>query len=139
MSLSKVSEVALKMPFQFTAQGSLATVSDQETIWSNRVKSALGTVAGERIMHSFFGTEIPFDEWNTKSTMENLMPERISVMFSTLFPTLRLNNLILDFDDFNNILYVTVEYSLPNETKAQTKVGIATLAGVQPIYEETLL
>ena len=139
MTVSTISEVALKMPFQFTARGSLATVTDQETIWADRVKSALGTIAGERIMHSTFGTEIPTSAWDTKSSMQNLMPERISGVFTTLFPTLQLNEIVLDFDDFNNILYVTIEYSLPNQKKLTTQVGIATLSGVQPIYEENLL
>lgn len=126
--LNKLSETAIKLPFSFGANGAVKTTTEQTEIWADRVHGAIGTVVGERVMHSDFGTSIPLAEWDTTSVMTETIIEEVSSMFNVAFPTLTWTNITTDVDAYTNVVSAEIEYTLPNQDGVSTEVGIATIS-----------
>ena len=133
---SLISEAAIALPFRFTAAGNVQIETTQAAIWADRVKSALGTIQGQRLLYSDFGTNIPATAWSTRTVMQETLADTINSMFLSLFPTLILDDVSISVDDSSNTIYADVIYRLPNQETIRTQTGIATLSGIYPIYEE---
>lgn len=133
---SLISENAISLPFRFDSTGNVAHVTDQPHIWADRVKSAVGTIAGERVMRSEFGTDIALMHFDTTFDVEETIKDKVSALFGTTFPTLVLDDVTVFNNEVTNTVEVTVVYLLPNQETVTTQVGVATLAGTQQIYEE---
>jgi len=135
-NISIISESAIALPFRFTAAGNVQIETSQSAIWSDRVKSALGTIQGQRLLYSDFGTKIPATAWDTRTVMQEVISDEVSSMFLSLFPTLILDEVNISVDEKNNTIYADVVYRLPNQEVIRTQTGIAALSGIYPIYEE---
>jgi len=133
---SLISEAAIALPFRFTAAGNVQIETTQSAIWADRVKSALGTIQGQRLLYSDFGTNIPATAWDTRSVMQETLADAINSMFLSLFPTLILDDVNIFSEDSSNTIYADVTYRLPNQETIRTQTGIATLSGIYPLYEE---
>lgn len=127
-TVSKISETAIKLPFSFGANGAVKTTNNQAEIWGDRVRGAIGTTIGERVMHSDFGTNIPLAEWDTTSVMEETIMEDVSSMFNIAFPSLTWTDITTSVDPYTNVISAEVEYTLPNQDGVSTEVGIATIS-----------
>jgi phage baseplate assembly protein W len=132
----KTYEAAIALPFKISSQGGIGMAQSQAQVWSDRVKGAINTRVGERVMFSRFGTEIANYEWSTQTDMENAVLTEIENLFTTFFPTLTLDQVSVEYDDINNSVLVDVEYTTPNMDSIKTNVGVAVVAGNLPIYEE---
>ena len=129
-------EAAIALPFRITPQGNIATATSQADVWQDRVRGAMNTRMGERVMFSKFGTDIANYEWSTVTDIEDVILSEIENLFTSTFPTLTLDQVTVEYDELNNRVLVDVEYSAPNLDKLTTNVGMAVVAGNLPIYEE---
>lgn len=129
-------ESAIALPFRITPQGGIATAQNQAQVWADRVKGALNTRFGERVMFSKFGTEIPSYQWDTVTSMEEIVITEVENLFTSFFTTLILDQVTVEHDEINNVVIVDVEYTTPNMDKITTNVGLAVVAGNLPLYEE---
>lgn len=136
MQTSLISEKAISLPFRFDSTGNVAKSTDQTHIWADRVRSAVGTISGERVMRSEFGSDIALISFDTVFSIEESVKDKVSALFSTTFPTLVLEDVSVFNNEVTNTVEVTVVYLLPNQERITTQVGVATLTGTLPIYEE---
>ena len=133
---SLISEKAISLPFRVSPDGNIAFTTDQSRIWADRVKSGLGTILGERIMRSDFGSEVPTLVLDTFSALDEIISSEITSLFANFFPTLVLSGVSVELDETNAYANITVEYTLPNQDRLVTQIGTAILSGNLPIYEE---
>jgi phage baseplate assembly protein W len=132
----KTYETAIALPFRFTPQGGIAMAQSQTQVWADRVKGALNTRFGERVMFSRFGTEIPTHQWDTVTDTEEIILTEVENLFTAFFPTLILDQVTVEHDEVNNVVIVDVEYTTPSMDKITTNVGLAVVAGNLPLFEE---
>jgi phage baseplate assembly protein W len=138
MTVNVISERALSLPFTFDSTGNIATTLDQSKIWQDKVRSAVGTILGERVMRSNFGSDVSFSQFDTVGEIQKTIEENVSALFSSTFPTLEVKDVLAEYNVSSEELVVSVEYMLPNQDEVKTQVGIATISGTQPLYEENL-
>jgi hypothetical protein len=138
MFSSKVSEVALAFPFRIDAQGNVAKTNSQELIWANRVRGAVGTIQGQRLLRSTYGTGISAAYMDTINEMSTAIEEEIVRVFNAEFPTLTLDTVQVEFKEEANVLDVDIQYQLPNQQSTQTKVGLAYINKNDIIQEVNL-
>ena len=130
------SEKAISLPFSIDTFGSVGTTTEQSKIWSDRVRSVLGTSLRERVMRPTFGTLIPFSLFNNVENAISEIKEEVTRAFGRQLRLLTLKNTSIEHDTYNNSLKVTVTYSLPNQETNQTSIGYVTIRGTLPMYEE---
>lgn len=130
------SEKAISLPFSIDTFGSVGTTTEQSKIWSDRVRSVLGTSLRERVMRPTFGTLIPFSLFNNVENAIVEIKEEVTRAFGRQLRLLTLKDTSVEQDTYNNSLKVTVTYSLPNQETNQTSIGYVTIRGTLPMYEE---
>lgn len=130
-------ETAMTFPFAIDDKGNVARTVDQNKIWSDRVQIAIGTRVGERVMRTDFGSKISRGLFDTVSSMETLVREDLSALFTYQFPVLKLEQVETSYDETTGALTVSVTYSLPNKTTISSTavVGTVTLSGNRQPYE----
>lgn len=132
-----MAEVALQFPFSLDANtGTILSVSSQETIWNNRVRMALETTVGERVMRPTYGVEIARSVFNTISGMEDTIRREVSKLFVEQFPLLQLISVTTTHDINQNKLSAEVKYLLPNKIEQTTMAGVMVVSDANPPYEE---
>lgn len=137
MSLSN-DEKAIALPFSLDTFGNIKFTIDQSIIWADRVKSAIGTTLGERVMRPGYGTKISQAAFETRTSAETLMSSEIERVFHMDLPLLRLEGVTYSYNDVENLIVADVTYTLPNNQTDNTAVGIITVSQNNPPYEETL-
>jgi phage baseplate assembly protein W len=133
-----MSEISLALPFSLDSSGNIRITSDQSTIWSNRVRSAVGTALGERVMRPTYGTEVPRLLFDTTTAMEEGISMEVGKVFSASLPLLTLNSVESVLNERDGTLTAEINYSLPNKQDATTVVGNITVSLTNPPYEELL-
>jgi phage baseplate assembly protein W len=133
-----MAELALAMPFSIDPYGKLTVTTDQSKIWADRVRSVIGTALKERVMRPTFGTRIPFTVFNTQEDADSEINREVVQAFNEQLALLKLQNVTTSFDTFTGVINITINYSLPNDIQISTNIGIATIQGNNPIYEETV-
>lgn len=129
------SEEAIQIPFTVPKSGSVATTTSQEKVWEYRVKMALGTSVGERLLRMQYGVDITDLAFNTSSIAEQIVEREIQTVFARYLPDLSIDEVTADFDYPNGVLNVSVSYYLPDSTLSNTTVGVATISDSAPISE----
>ena len=137
MSQISTSEVALKLPLSLDS-GNLVLANTQNDIWADRVRIALGTRLGERVMRPNYGTKIGAAFFDTVSSTSDVIKKEISRVFHEQFPLLELTSVDTTFDETLNSLTINVIYLLPNKDQAVTEVGIITVSDTNAPFEEIL-
>jgi phage baseplate assembly protein W len=137
MSQISTSEVALKLPLSLDS-GNLVLANTQNDIWADRVRIALGTRLGERVMRPNYGTKIGAALFDTVSSTSDVIKKEISRVFHEQFPLLELTSVDTTFDETLNSLTINVIYLLPNKDQAVTEVGIITVSDTNAPFEEIL-
>jgi phage baseplate assembly protein W len=133
---STFKETTLAFPFKVSAKGTVATVNDQNAIWSNKVKSVIGTLLKERVMTPAFGSRLNEVLWNTEGFAKQHVREFISQAFITWLPTLTLDEVIISDVDNTGELTIQISYTLPNNSSSTAVVGIVGVSGnLQPTQE----
>ena len=129
-------EKAISLPFSIDTFGMLGTTTDQSKIWADRVRSVLGTSLRERVMRPTLGTLIPFSLFNGIETAVVEIKDEVQSAFGKQLSLLTLKNTEVQHDIYNNVLTITVTYSLPNQEINKTTIGYITIRGTLPLYEE---
>ena len=129
-------EVALRLPLTLDSLGNLLTTTNESQIWADRVKIALGTRLGERVMRPGYGSKIGNSLFSTVSSMEETVRREVSKIFSEQFPLLEIGDTVFTFNEATGRLNVDISYTLPNRKESRTTVGIMTISDSNPPYEE---
>jgi len=129
-------EVALVLPMSIDSSGSLVTTTNENTIWANRLKIAIGTRISERVMRPSYGTRIGDSVFSTTDSLEEVVRRDIFKLFSEYFPLLTLTEIKTDFVETTGQLFIEVIYQLPNKKDAATTVGVMVVSSTNPPYEE---
>lgn len=130
-------EMAISLPFSINARGGVSSTTDQSKIWADRVRSALGTVRGERLFRAGYGSLFPLDVLNTEDAVKDSIIQDISETFAATLPALTLDEVIIQPGEGSETLYIEVVYSLPNEEKIRTEIGLVTISGATANIQET--
>lgn len=128
-------ESAIQVPFSIASNGKVADTVSFEKIWEYRVKAALGTSLGERVLRPNYGVEIADIEFNTGSIAQEIISREIEQVFVNYLPDLQLSEIEPTFIPDTGTLSVSVSYYLPNTTLSNVTVGVATIRGNSPISE----
>ena len=131
-------EKVISLPFSIDPYGSVAVATDQTKIWSDRVRSVIGTNLRERVMNPTFGTLVPSAFMETTDSATALIASEVSAAFATQLPLLTFGSVDTTYDEYSNIMQVSITYDLPNNEQAVTTVAIITLDGNYPSLEENL-
>jgi len=116
--------------------GKVAFASTQEVIWADRVKSIIGTAVRERIMNPNIGTLIPYALFESQEDSIQEVKAEIEKAFAMQLPYLVLVNVNVSLDPTSNVITADLEYSLPNGTDVITNLGVISVIGNKPSYEE---
>ncbi|CAB4123517.1 hypothetical protein UFOVP46_30 [uncultured Caudovirales phage] len=138
MANSANAERAIALPFSIDSYGNIGFATSQSKIWSDRVRSVIGTAIGERVMNSGFGTSIPQTLFSTRSVMEDTINKEANRAFSIFLPLLTLTSVDVTFDEVTNTITADLTYELPNTELSTTSIGIASIEGNKLLSEETL-
>lgn len=133
-----MAEKTIALPFSIDPYGKVTFTSDQSKIWGDRVRSVMGTFLRERVMRPEFGTQIPYSIFNTQEAAEQEIATETAQAFNQQLPLLTLNSVTSSFDPYSGVINVTIIYRLPNDVIVDTTIGIVTLSGNTPPYEENL-
>jgi phage baseplate assembly protein W len=137
MATTKIIETALAFPFTIDDYGNVVYTTNQYEIWAGKVKSVVGTVLGERVMRPTYGTDMTRVLFNTRDAAEETIRKEVSRVFAAYLPALTLGEIEITFLEFSGEATVNLTYTLPNLIEVQTSVGIVTINGTRPAYEET--
>jgi len=135
-SRSFTPDSAIQVPFAISSNGKVSDTVSFEKIWEYRVKSALGTGLGERVLRPNYGVEISDIEFNTGSIAQEIIIREIEQVFVNYLPDLELSDVEPTFNPDTGTLNVSVSYILPNTTLSNVTVGVATIRGNAPISED---
>lgn len=130
------SEVALRLPMSLDSTGNLLTTNLEDQIWADRVKMALGTRLGERVMRPGYGSKIGNSLFSTVSSMQETVRREVTKIFSELFPLLEIGDMNFTFNELTGRLNISVSYTLPNKKESRAVVGVMTISDSTPPYEE---
>lgn len=131
-----IKERAIALPFAVDDYGNINIAATQQKIWADRVRSVIGTAVEERVMRSNFGTQVPKLLWDNSDMTTEFIEREINSAFSAFLPQLQLQNVATEFNIDDQLVSVTINYSLPNDEEAIESIGIATISPNGAIYEE---
>lgn len=129
-------ETAISLPFSIDGYGNISKTSNQSEIWEARVKSAVGTAIGERVMRAGYGTRIPELFFDTQDALDSGIKKEVTSVFDSYLPLLTLNTVDVVYNELLGEITATISYSLPNQTTTTTSVSIVTINKTNPPYEE---
>ena len=129
-------EYAISLPFTIDGYGNILKTSNQAEIWEARVKSAVGTAFGERVMRSNYGTKIPELFFDTQDALTAGVTKEITSVFANYLPILTLESVYIAHDELSGETTADITYSLPNQTTTTTSVSVVTINKTTPPYEE---
>jgi phage baseplate assembly protein W len=133
-----MAEKALSLPFSVDAYGRVAVTMEQSKIWTDRVRSVLGTVVRERVMRPTVGTYITFSLFDSETSAVAQIEDEVRKAFVEQLKLLNLEKITVTIDQYTNVLTVEVVYGLPNNEVVSTIVGLVLVDGANPIYQELL-
>lgn len=133
-----MAQKTISLPFSIDSYGKISFTEIQSKIWSDRVKSVLGTTLRERVMRPNFGTLIPYSLFNTETNANTEINNEVRRAFSEQLSLLTLQSVVVNSDTYTNTLTVEVVYGLPNDEVVSTLVGLVLIPGAKPLYEELL-
>ena len=129
-------EYAISLPFSFDDYGNISRTSNQSEIWEARVKSAIGTAIGERVMRGDYGTKIPELFFDTQDALDSGIHREVNAIFASYLPLLTLDSVDTYYDSISGEMTATIKYTLPNQTSTTTSVSIVTINKTNLPYEE---
>lgn len=125
----------MQLPFAISASGSISDTTDYSKIWDYRVRLAIGTSLGERLLYSDYGMRIPDLTFSTMSLAKEVVTKEIQSVFMTYLPELSLDSVEVLFEEDSGTINVAVTYVLPNNNLGNTVLGVAVISGDNPISE----
>ena len=138
MASPTVNEKAISIPFAIDSAGNVSATTSYEVIWADRVKSAIGTIKGQRLMRSIYGSGISQAYMDTVREMSTVIEKEVIRIFSSQFAVLELEQVVVNFIEESNVLDVTVFYKLPSQQSTTTRVAMAYIDTNDLIQEVNL-
>lgn len=138
MNKSKIVEKAIALPFAIDSYGNISTATNPKKIWEDRVKSVIGTMLDERVMRPNFGTDVPKLLWDSSEFAQGSIESEVRRAFLQHLPLLTLDEVVISYDEYTNIITANVVYSLPNDEETTVNVGIANINRNNPASEDLL-
>jgi phage baseplate assembly protein W len=129
-------ERAIILPFSVDASGSILSSNNQATIWQSRVIAAVMTEMGERLFRPDFGGTIKDSLFQSSIDAENMVQESVVSVFSKFLNSLVLDKVTPSIDQQSGVLSITIDYTLPNQDKAQAVLTTATLTRSGDVIQE---
>lgn len=131
-------EKAISLPFSVDSYGNITVATNPKKIWEDRVKSVIGTMLEERVMRPTFGTSIPKLLWDKSEFAQESIEQEVRKAFLEQLSLLELDEVVVQYDEYTNIITANIIYSLPNDEEVTVSVGIANINRNNPLIEETL-
>jgi phage baseplate assembly protein W len=131
-----MAEKAIALPFSINSFGRVTDTTEMSKIWADRVRSVIGTALRERVMLPDFGTDIPSSVFETTEEADSQIQTEVIRAFNEQLSALTLDEVTSTFDEFTGVMNVDITYALPNDEVINTSIGLVSLAGTAPIYEE---
>jgi phage baseplate assembly protein W len=106
-----------KIPFQLTAQGTVATTIDPNEIGNDRIEALIGTYPGERVMQPSYGVNLPMYLF-TPDIIEStdLLSNEITSQVSKWEPSITLLDITpVTTQEDQGIAQVNVEFTISND------------------------
>ena len=125
----------MQLPFTISSSGSISETTDYAKIWDYRVRLAIGTSFGERLLYSDYGMRIPELTFATMSLAKEIVTKEIQNVFMTYLVDLSLDSVEVLFEEQSGTVNVAVTYVLPNNNLGNTVRGVAVVSGDNPISE----
>jgi phage baseplate assembly protein W len=88
-------------------------------------------------MQPEFGTDIPSSVFETTEDADAQIRTEVIAAFNSQLPSLTLDDVTSTFDEFSGVMNVDIIYALPNDEVVSTSIGLVSIAGTAPIYEES--
>jgi len=89
-------------------------------------------------MRPTFGTLIPYALFDSQDDAVREVQIEIEKAFNEQLQSLVLETTNVTIDSYTNTINANVVYSLPNNVQITTSLGVISLAGSNPPYEEML-
>lgn len=131
-------EVAISLPFSIDPYGNITNTSDQAKIWSDRVKSVIGTALRERVMRPSLGTDIPASVYDSQDNATNTIQNEVHKAFALQLGLLKLTGVNVNANNITGTIEVAITYDLPNLQSANVNIGLANVRGTTPLIQEQL-
>jgi phage baseplate assembly protein W len=131
-----MAEKAIALPFSINSFGKVSDTTELPKIWADRVRSVIGTALRERVMLPDFGTDIPASVFETTEEADSQIQTEVIRAFNEQLSALTLDEVTSTFDEFTGVMNVDITYALPNDEVVSTSIGLVSIAGTAPIYEE---
>ena len=125
---------AISLPFSIS-RGKVVATTDVSKIWRDKVSFAIGTMKGERVLRSSYGSTLPARAFDTSSSVATAVADEIQNIFRQQFPSLVLERVTADVETEPGKVYVDISYVLPNQTRDAVRVGVAQISGNSLIRE----
>ena len=133
-----MAEVALTLPFNINAYGSVASTTDQAKIWSDRVRFVIGTNLEERLLDPQFGTLVPEAFMQTAEDADALIAAEVERAFPLQLELLTFQSVDISFDEYTGTTNVNIIYNLPNGEVTDTVVAVTYIGGNNQSVQENL-
>jgi phage baseplate assembly protein W len=122
-------ETSIAFPFSINSSGAVATITDQPSIYSSKVRSVIGTLLKQRVMRPDFGSRLNEVLWNTESYVQNNAQDFIAQAFSLWLPMLSLTGVDVSNINDEGSIEIKILYKLPNQQDSYSVVGIVAVSG----------
>lgn len=126
----------ISLPFSVDATGRIATTTDPEAMYSDRVFTVLSTLVGERVMLPEYGSELgeflfdSFIDSHGLKTLDDVVTEALNRWVPDVdFAGVQAVQDVSDDGSFT----ISVQYILPTGLLSQTSVKVATMSSIGPI------
>jgi phage baseplate assembly protein W len=129
-------ERAIILPFSIDASGSILSSNDPRNIWQSRVASAVLTELGERVFRPDYGGRIRHSIFEQASDAANIAAASVREVFGLYLKSLVLNDVQVDLNQQDGILSLTIDYTLPNQEKAQSVLRTGVLNRTGDVIQE---
>lgn len=106
---------AISLPFRLDSYGKIATSNELSKIWSDRVRTVVGTVIGERVMQPSFGCTLPQNLFDTVVVAPGYADGQLRAAFTEWLPELDfIGTAVVADDSENGSVSLEVSYQIPN-------------------------
>ena len=89
-------------------------------------------------MRPSFGTIIPYALFDSVDDVPSEVELEVSKAFNEQLRILNLQSVDVTYDDYTNLMNVTITYDLPNNETISTNIGLVKIDGTNPLYKELL-
>jgi phage baseplate assembly protein W len=111
---SSLTEIAISLPFTIGATGLIVSTSDQSKIWQDRVRSAIATSLGERVMRYGFGSTLYREVFDNETSVAEKVSGIVFDTFTNHVRILELEDVSTSFDETTGAMTIIIAYRLPN-------------------------